>query len=65
MSDFDAWYDTVVKYVEPVDVYHWMKTAWDAAKDQKRFDVAEAKNVALKAKIKALEDKIKELESGY
>ena len=39
MSDFDKWYDTVVKYVEPADIYHWMNMAWDAAKAQKRFDV--------------------------
>ena len=30
-----------------------------------KIKVAEAKNIALKAKIKALEEKIKELEHGY
>ena len=27
---FDEWYDTVVKYVTPADIYQWMFEAWEA-----------------------------------
>ena len=28
---FDEWYDTVVKYVHPKDLYQWMHESWEAA----------------------------------
>ena len=31
-SEFEAWYDTVVKYVEPADIAAWMRDAWDAGR---------------------------------
>ena len=31
-NEFEAWYDTVVKYVEPADIAAWMYDAWDAGR---------------------------------
>ena len=31
-GEFEAWYDTVVKYVEPADIAAWMHDAWEAGR---------------------------------
>ncbi len=31
-GEFEAWYATVVKYVEPADIAAWMHDAWDAGR---------------------------------
>jgi len=31
-GEFEEWYDTVVKYVEPADIAAWMYDAWDAGR---------------------------------
>jgi hypothetical protein len=33
---FDEWYDTVVKYVTPADIYQWMFEAWEAGQQAER-----------------------------
>ena len=55
--------DEVYWRVYNVEIAGWNRE--DRRTKAGKIKVAEAKNLALKAKIKALEDKIKELESGY
>ena len=55
--------DEVYWRVYNVEIAGWNRE--DRRTKAGRIKVAEAKNVALKAKSKALEDKIKELQDGY
>lgn len=55
--------DEVYWRVYNVEIAGWSRE--DRRTKAGRIKVAEAKNVALKAKIKALEDEIKELKDGY
>ena len=55
--------DEVYWRVYNVEIAGWNRE--DRRTKAGRIKVAEAKNVALKAKIKALEDKIEELQNGY
>lgn len=40
-GEFEAWYDTVVKYVEPADIAAWMHDAWDAGRASTPAPVAQ------------------------
>ena len=55
--------DEVYWRVYNVEIAGWNRE--DRRTKAGRIKVAEAKNVALKAKIEALEDTIKELQNGY
>ena len=43
-NEFEAWYDTVVKYIEPADIAAWMRDAWDAGRASAPAPVALTKS---------------------